>query len=90
LIVPGAVGDWGVAKQQSVGRMDCRRRSGIALTRQDVDDDVGGMNALGERLNARSHRRNHLQRAPLSSTMVECWLTAADAKPPSRNQRQPL
>jgi hypothetical protein len=38
----------------------------------------------------RTHRRNHLQRAPLSSTMVECWLTAADAKPASRNQRRPL
>ena len=29
-----------------------RRRSGIALTREDVDDDVGRMDALGQRLKA--------------------------------------
>jgi hypothetical protein len=42
-----------VAEPQSVGRHDRRRWSRIALTREDVDDDVGGMDALGQRLEAR-------------------------------------
>src|ERR1700685_407230 len=50
LIVTGAVGDGGVAEPQGIGRQDCRRRSRIALTREDVDDDVGRMDALGASL----------------------------------------
>ena len=38
LIVAGAVGDRCVAGPQSFGRHDRRRRSGIALTREDVDE----------------------------------------------------
>src|SRR5580704_6489420 len=38
LIVTGAVGGGGVAEPQGIGRQDCRRRSRIALTREDVDD----------------------------------------------------
>ena len=41
-----------MAEPQSVGRLDCRRRPRIALTREDVDDDVGRMDALGRRLEA--------------------------------------
>src|ERR1700733_6343857 len=52
LIVTGAVGDGGVAEPQGIGRQDCRRRSRIALTREDVDDDVGRMDALGQCLEA--------------------------------------
>jgi len=47
-----------VWQSQSVRRHDRRRRSGIALTREDVEDDVGGMDALGDRLGAGGfHRR---------------------------------
>ena len=60
LIVAGAVGDRRVAEPQSVGRHDRRRRSGIALTRQDVDDDVGRMDTIGQRLEA-GHRHRVLQ-----------------------------
>src|SRR5271157_5563679 len=49
LIVAGAVSSGGVAKAQSVRRQDCRRWARVALARKDVDDDVGGMDALGER-----------------------------------------
>jgi len=53
----GAVGHGGVAEAQSVGCQDCRRRSRIALTREDVDDDVGRMDALRQCLEAgRLHR----------------------------------
>ena len=41
-----------MAKAQSVRRQDCRRWARVALARKDVDDDVGGMDTLGERLNA--------------------------------------
>src|SRR3984885_6847439 len=57
LIVAGAVGDGGVAEPQSVGCQDCRRWPRIALTREDVDDDVGRMDALGQRLKAGGFHR---------------------------------
>src|SRR5208282_1254570 len=58
LIVAVAVGDGGVEKPQSVRRQDCRHRPRIALPRENVDDDVGRMDALGQRLEAgRLHRR---------------------------------
>ena len=37
---------------QRGGGVDWRRRSGIAPPRQDVEDDVGRMNVLGQRLGA--------------------------------------
>ena len=52
MIVTGAVGGGGVAEPQGIGRQDCRRRSRIALTREDVDDDVGRMDALRQCLEA--------------------------------------
>jgi len=42
--------------------MDRRRRRRVALSRQDVENDVGGMDALGERLRAGGlHRRRDCQ-----------------------------
>jgi len=42
----------GVAEPQGIGRQDCRRRSRITLAREDVDDDVGRMDAIGQCLKA--------------------------------------
>ena len=39
--------------QRQCGRCEDRgRRAGITLSSQNVDDDVGGMNAVGDRLGA--------------------------------------
>ena len=46
-----------MAEPQSVGCQDCRGRPRIALTREDVDDDVGRMDALGQRLKAGGFHR---------------------------------
>eukprot|EP01035_Chromulina_nebulosa_P027695 gene27696-biopygen17727 len=37
---------------QGIRGHDCDRRSMIPLSRQDVDDDIGGMDALTQRLGA--------------------------------------
>jgi hypothetical protein len=57
VIVADAVSDRCVAESQSVRRQDCRRWPRIALTRENVDDDVGRMDALGQRLKAGGFHR---------------------------------
>jgi hypothetical protein len=52
LIVSGAIGDRRVPEPQRVGRHDRHRRSRIAPAREDVEDHVSRMDALGERLMA--------------------------------------
>jgi hypothetical protein len=38
-----------VLQPQRVGDQDRRRRPGVTVPRQDVEDDVGGMDAVGAR-----------------------------------------
>ena len=52
LVVAGAIGDRRVSQPQRLRGQDRRRRAGVALAGQDVEDDVGGMDAVGERLGA--------------------------------------
>jgi len=52
LIVAVAIGDGREGELQRLGRLDRGDRSGIAAPRENVEDDVGGMDALGERLGA--------------------------------------
>jgi hypothetical protein len=48
-VIAGAIGDWQVLQPQRVGDQDRRRRPGVTVPRQDVEDDVGGMDAVGAR-----------------------------------------
>src|SRR5579872_2723065 len=45
----GVDGIGGVPKAQSLRRQDCRGWARIALARQNVENDVGRMDALGQR-----------------------------------------
>jgi hypothetical protein len=48
-VVAGAIGDRQVPQPQRLGGQDRRRRPGIAPARQDIEDDVGGVDAISER-----------------------------------------
>src|SRR5271165_2375126 len=52
LIVAGAVGRRRMEQTQRGRRLDWLQWPWVALASQNVEDDVGGMDALGERLNA--------------------------------------
>ena len=50
MIVSGAVGDWRMPQRQRIRGKDGCRRAGVALPREDVEDHVGRVDALGHRL----------------------------------------
>jgi len=50
LIVSGAVGDWRMPQRQRIRGKDGCCRAGVALSREDVEDHVGRVDALGHRL----------------------------------------
>ena len=54
IVIMGTIGDGRVAQRQRSRREDRGRRAGIALAGEDVENDVGGMNAVGDRLGAGS------------------------------------
>ena len=47
-IVAGAIGDRRLPQTQGLRCRDRRHRAGIALARQNVEHDIGGMDAAGE------------------------------------------
>ena len=51
-VVAGAIGDRRVAERQRRRGLDRRRRPRITAARENVEDDVGGVDAFGQRLGA--------------------------------------
>ncbi len=51
-VVAGAVGDGRMPQPQGVRGHDRDRRGVLALTGEDVEDDVGGVDAFAQRLRA--------------------------------------
>ena len=49
-VVAGAVGSSLACEAQRLRRRDRQRRRRLTATGEDVQDDIGGMNALGRRL----------------------------------------
>ena len=52
VVVTGTIGDQRSRPRQSGRREDRGRRAGIALAGKDVEDDIGGVNAMGDRFSA--------------------------------------
>jgi hypothetical protein len=52
VVVTGTIGSRGMAQRQRGRREDGDGRRGIALTGQDVEDDVSGVDAVGDGLAA--------------------------------------
>jgi hypothetical protein len=52
LIIAGAVGERHVQQRQRLGRRDRRRERRLAPAGENVENDVGGMDALAHRLGA--------------------------------------
>src|ERR1700688_2735698 len=52
VVVTGTIGDGRMAQRERGGREDVGGPARIALPGEDVEDDVGGVDALGDRLGA--------------------------------------
>ena len=47
-VIAGAIGDWQVLQPQRIGGQNRYSRIGITAPRQDIENDVGGMDAVGQ------------------------------------------
>ena len=99
VIVLGAIGGGRVPQLQRFGDGDRHRRRRLAAPGQDVDDDVGGMDALAQRCRAsrfdrlqavaqhRSENGNHLPIAPGSARQLAAHLLQAGRQDPILERR---
>ena len=73
-VVAGAIGDRLMSQLQRIGGQDRRRRCGIAVSRQDVENDVGGMDGVGEGFGAG---------LPPDMTLPTDYIRRSDSRVPS-------
>jgi hypothetical protein len=84
VVVTGTIGDGRMAQRESCRREDCCGRTGITLAGEDVENDIGGMDAVGDRFGTScldrrqpvgEHRGEDVDHLPIA--VVDAWRACA-------------